>query len=70
MHFVRVGSVEGLLHNQDISWDKNTKCKDVLKSGEEIEVKIAKINAEDQKISLNRKTLLESPIDKFATNHK
>ncbi|EDZ62176.1 ribosomal protein S1 [Sulfurimonas gotlandica GD1] len=68
--FVRVGSVEGLLHNQDISWDKNVKCKDVLKSGEEVEVKIAKINTEDQKISLNRKTLLESPIDKFATTHK
>ena len=67
--FVRISGVEGLLHNQDISWDKNTKCKDVLKSGEEIEVKIAKINAEDQKISLNRKTLLESPIDKFATTH-
>ncbi len=68
--FVRIGSVEGLLHNQDISWDKNTKCKDILKSGEEIEVKIAKINNDDQKISLNRKTLLESPIDKFATTHK
>ena len=67
--FVRIEGVEGLLHNQDISWDKNTKCKDVLKSGEEVEVKIAKINAEDQKISLNRKTLLESPIDKFATTH-
>jgi len=67
--FVRISGVEGLLHNQDISWDKNTKCKEVLKSGEEIEVKIAKINAEDQKISLNRKTLLESPIDKFATTH-
>ena len=68
--FVRIAGVEGLLHNQDISWDKNVKCKDVLKSGEEVEVKIAKINAEDQKISLNRKTLLESPIDKFATNNK
>ncbi|MDF1874717.1 30S ribosomal protein S1 [Sulfurimonas sp. SAG-AH-194-I05] len=67
--FVRIAGVEGLLHNQDISWDKNTKCKDVLKSGEEVEVKIAKINSEDQKISLNRKTLLESPIDKFATTH-
>ena len=67
--FVRISGVEGLLHNQDISWDKNTKCKDVLKSGEEVEVKIAKINSEDQKISLNRKTLLESPIDKFATTH-
>jgi len=68
--FVRIDGVEGLLHNQDISWEKNTKCKDVLKSGEEVEVKIAKINYEDQKISLNRKTLLESPIDKFATTHK
>jgi small subunit ribosomal protein S1 len=68
--FVRIEGVEGLLHNQDISWDKNVKCKDVLKSGEEIEVKIAKINPEDQKISLNRKALLESPIDAFAKTHK
>ena len=68
--FVRIDGVEGLLHNQDISWEKNTKAKDVLKSGDEVEVKIAKINEQDQKISLNRKTLLESPIDKFAKTHK
>ena len=68
--FVRIDGVEGLLHNQDISWEKNTKAKDVLKSGDEVEVKIAKINEDEQKISLNRKTLLESPIDKFATTHK
>jgi small subunit ribosomal protein S1 len=68
--FVRIDGVEGLLHNQDVSWDKNVKCKDILKTGDQVEVKIAKINAEDQKISLNRKALLESPIDKFATEHK
>ena len=68
--FVRISGVEGLLHNQDISWEKNTKAKEVLASGDEVEVKIAKINVEDQKISLNRKTLLESPIDKFATTNK
>ncbi len=68
--FVRIDGVEGLLHNQDISWDKNSKAKDILTSGEEIEVKIAKINEEDQKISLSRKALLESPIDKFALAHK
>jgi len=68
--FVRIDGVEGLLHNQDISWDKNTKARDVLKSGDEVEVKIAKINEQDQKISLNRKTLLESPVDKFAKTHK
>jgi small subunit ribosomal protein S1 len=68
--FVRIAGVEGLLHNQDVSWDKNVKCKDILKTGDEVEVKIAKINEEDQKISLNRKTLLESPIDAFAATHK
>lgn len=68
--FVRIDGVEGLLHNQDISWDKGTKAKDILKSGDEVEVKIAKINETDQKISLNRKTLLESPVDKFASTHK
>jgi small subunit ribosomal protein S1 len=68
--FVRISGVEGLLHNQDVSWDKNVKCKDILKAGDEVEVKIAKINDEDQKISLNRKALLESPIDAFAATHK
>lgn len=68
--FVRIDGIEGLLHNQDISWDKNVKCRDVLKAGDEIEVKIAKINPEDQKISLNRKALLESPIDTFSKSHK
>lgn len=68
--FVKVGGVEGLLHNQDLSWDKNVRCKDTLKAGDEIEVKIAKINAEDEKISLNRKSLEESPIDQFAAKHK
>ncbi|WP_345980835.1 30S ribosomal protein S1 [Sulfurimonas sp. HSL3-2] len=68
--FVRIGGVEGLLHNQDASWEKNVKCKDVLKVGDEVKVKIAKINKEDQKISLNSKALQESPIDKFATTHK
>jgi small subunit ribosomal protein S1 len=68
--FIKINGVEGLLHNQDLSWDKNAKCKETLKIGEEIEVKIAKINVDDEKISLNRKALDESPIDKFALNHK
>ena len=68
--FVRVGSVEGLLHNQDCSWDKNVKARDLYKVGDEVEVKIVKINREEEKISLNRKALLESPVDKFAKEHK
>jgi len=68
--FVRVGTVEGLLHNQDCSWDKNVKARDLYTVGDEVEVKIVKINRDEEKISLNRKALLESPVDKFAKEHK
>ncbi len=68
--FVKIDGVEGLLHNQDTTWEKGVKAKDLFKSGDEVEVKIAKINREDQKISLNRKVLEESPIEKFAMNHR
>ncbi len=67
--FVKIGKVEGLLHNQDLSWDKSVKCKDALNVGDEIEVKIAKIHRDTEKISLNRKSLEESPVAKFAQTH-
>jgi len=67
--FVQIGGVEGLLHNQDGSWDKSKKCKDFLKNGDEVEVKIVKINKESEKISLNKKVLEESPSQKFAKEH-
>ncbi len=68
--FVKIGSVEGLLHNQDVAWEKGAKAKDLFKVGDKVEVKIAKINEQDEKISLNRKVLLESPLEKFAKAHK
>jgi small subunit ribosomal protein S1 len=68
--FLKIDGVEGLLHNQDATWEKNIKCKELFKVGDEVEVKIVKINEEDQKISLNRKLLEESPIDKYAAEHK
>ncbi|WP_300366994.1 30S ribosomal protein S1 [Hydrogenimonas sp.] len=68
--FVRIGKVEGLLHNQDVSWEKGAKAKDLLKKGDEIEVKIIKIDPEQERISLSKKALEESPIDRFANEHK
>lgn len=64
--FVRVGCVEGLLHNEDASWDRNDKCKDMFKAGDELEVKIIKIDSAEQKISLSLKDLKQSPIQAFA----
>ncbi|WP_149716689.1 30S ribosomal protein S1 [Campylobacter concisus] len=64
--FVRVGCVEGLLHNEDASWDRNDKCKDMFKAGDELEVKIIKIDSTEQKVSLSLKDLKQSPVQAFA----
>jgi len=68
--FIRIDSVEGLLHNQEISWDKSVNAKSVLKSGDEVEVKIIKIDRDAGKISLSKKALEDSPVKAFTDSHK
>ena len=68
--FIKIDSVEGLLHNQEISWDKSQNAKNLLKSGDEVEVKIIKIDKDAGKISLSKKALEESPVKAFAATHK
>ncbi len=68
--FIKIGNIDGLLHNEDVSWDRSIKCKDAFAEGDEVEVKIIKIDREKEKISLSKKELEESPIDKFAKTHK
>ncbi|EAI5622502.1 30S ribosomal protein S1 [Campylobacter upsaliensis] len=68
--FVKIDDVEGLLHNEDASWDRNDKCKELFKIGDEIKVKIIKIDEENQKISLSTKELKNSPVQEYAKTHK
>ncbi|MCZ6132914.1 30S ribosomal protein S1 [Campylobacter ureolyticus] len=68
--FIKIGTVEGLLRNEDVSWDRNETCKDLLKVGDEIEVKITSIDTKEDKISLSKKDLEDSPIAKYAASHK
>ena len=68
--FLKIGAVEGLLHNQEISWDKSESAKALYKAGDEIEVKIIKIDRENGKVSLSKKALEESPVAAFAKTHK
>ncbi len=68
--FVKLGEIEGLLHNQECSWDKSVKCKDILKSGDSVEVKIIDINRDNGKVSLSKKALEKSPAEEFAAKHK
>ncbi len=68
--FVKVGSVECLLHNQEVSWDKNKTAKSELNVGDEVEVKIIKIDKDAGKVSLSKKALAASPVKAFAQDHK
>ncbi|EDN2774932.1 30S ribosomal protein S1 [Campylobacter jejuni] len=68
--FVKLGGIEGLLHNEDASWDRNDKCKDKFSQGDKIKVKIIKIDKENQKISLSTKELSSSPVQEYAKIHK
>ncbi len=68
--FLKIGPVEGLLHNQEISWEKGKSAKDICKVGDELEVKIIKIDKEQGKVSLSIKAMQESPVTVFAKKHK
>jgi small subunit ribosomal protein S1 len=67
--FVKLGTIEGLLHNEDASWD-NKKCSELFKVGDEVEVAITKIDAASERVSLSRKKLQDSPVKAFAAKHK
>jgi small subunit ribosomal protein S1 len=68
--FIKIGNIDGLLHNEDVSWDRSVKCRDAFAEGDEVEVKIIRIDHEKEKISLSKKDLEESPIEKFSKTHK
>lgn len=52
---------DGLLHISEIEWKKVMKVEDVLKEGQEVEVKIIDIEPKTGKIKLSRKVLLPKP---------
>ena len=59
--FVDLGGVDGLLHVSDISWSRINKPEDALSVGQEILVRILKIDPETKKISLGLKQLQPEP---------
>ena len=59
--FVDLGGVDGLLHISDISHARVAKVEDVLATGQELQVKILKIDPETKKISLGLKQLQAEP---------
>jgi small subunit ribosomal protein S1 len=61
--FVDIGGVDGLLHIGDMSWSRLKTVGDAVKPGQEVEVKILKIDQTTKKVSLGLKQLMASPWD-------
>jgi small subunit ribosomal protein S1 len=61
--FVDLGGVDGLVHVSDLSWSRDKKPGDLLKLGDEVEVKVLKIDRVAQKVGLGLKQLAPSPWD-------
>ena len=60
--FIGISSnTDGLLHVSEISWERVENVEDVLKEGQEIEVKLIDIDERSGKLKLSRKVLLPKP---------
>ena len=62
--FLDLGGVDGLLHISDIAHSRVAKPEDVLTVGQELQVRILKIDPQTKKISLGLKQLQAEPWEK------
>jgi small subunit ribosomal protein S1 len=61
--FIDIGGVDALMHVSDISLSRVSKPSDVLSVGQEVEVKVVKIDTEKRRISVGMKQLEPDPWD-------
>ena len=59
--FVNLGPIDGFLHVGEISWSRINHPNEVLKEGQEVQVRILKIDREKSRISLGMKQLMQNP---------
>ena len=59
--FVDLGGIDGLLHITDMSWQRLNHPDEATSIGAEIKVKVLKVDAENQRISLGLKQLENDP---------
>jgi len=59
--FVDLGGVEGLLHVSEISWERIDDAEKVLQPGQQVRVKVIRIDEDGDRISLSMKALQMDP---------
>lgn len=59
--FIDLGGIEGLLHISELSWGHVDKVEDVVKIGDELEIKVKSFNPSSNKIALSLKDTKPHP---------
>ena len=67
--FVDLGGIDGLLHITDMAWKRVKHPSEVVKVGEEIDVRILKFDRERQRVSLGLKQLGADPWQNIARRY-
>lgn len=63
--------VEGLVHVSEMSWSKRTKHpKNLVNTGDEVEVQVLGIDTHDRRISLGMKQLMSNPWDSIGSRYQ
>ena len=61
--FVNLGGADGLIHISELSWDRINNVSDMLSVGDEVRVKVIKLDPELSRISLSLRQLSDDPWD-------
>ncbi|MCA9062449.1 MAG: S1 RNA-binding domain-containing protein [Planctomycetaceae bacterium] len=59
--FINIGAVDGFLHIGEISWSRINHPSDVLQEGQQVDVKVLKLDTDKKRISLGMKQLAQNP---------
>ena len=59
--FVNISGADGLVHLSELSWDRIQHPSEVLKVGQEVDVKIISVDEEKKRIGLSIRQLLDDP---------
>jgi small subunit ribosomal protein S1 len=65
--FIDLGGVQGLLHVSEMGWSRVTKPNEIVAPGDQITVKVLRVDEGTQKISLGLKQLQDDPWSTVAT---
>lgn len=61
--FVNLGGADGLIHISELSWDRINNVSDMLAVGDEVQVKVIKLDPELSRISLSLRQMSADPWD-------